>query len=185
MSTFTEFVDTQIEHTARPAQFDQFGACRNIRNVSAGQAVNLEIAIVAKHDLALRIDHNDALPKIVERRANHGIAPGLGRFDDAHCGECPQSQGDQEYQQCKNSERQFGHHAWLERLGEQVGDEHRCGIGGHRRGDERSQKRDRSPRCAGRALPVSASHHAPKLVSAIIRFAGWNRVNTGSLSKGL
>ena len=55
-------------------ELGQFRSCHVFCNVRTGQAINLEIAIVAEHNPLLRIGHHHALVEIVQGGTDEGIA---------------------------------------------------------------------------------------------------------------
>ena len=63
---FEEILDADVEHAALAPQLQQLRAGHVPGNIRTRQAVDLKIAIVAEHDLPLRIAHHDAMVEIVQ-----------------------------------------------------------------------------------------------------------------------
>jgi hypothetical protein len=132
------------------------------------QAIDLEIAVVAEDDAALRIRHHHALVEIVHGGGDKGIAPQLRPPGTMQCGIDPQGDGRQQPANRKAADQAFPDQAGFEAV--EIGPQGRWfgQRGGARRRDRRAQPHEglHSNQNSAASVPVLLSHQPPAISTA-------------------
>lgn len=106
-----------IQHPAPATQFEQVVAVHVRPDIGPRQTVDLEIAVVAENDAALRIRHHHALVEIVHGGGDEGVAPQLQTPAPAQRGKDPQPDRGEKRAHDDGCDQRFPDHVGLE-LGE-------------------------------------------------------------------
>jgi len=159
-----EIVGANVEDATTAPELQQFSAVHERGNIRPEEAVNLQIAVVAKHDPLLRIGDHHTLVEIVQGRTDKRISAQLRALDPAQRRQHPYRDGRKEAADNEAANHRFPDHA---RIGDaRIACRDAQGIRGTREVEWPSKREQAHHDQSGNhdsaaCLPVLVSHQSP------------------------
>ena len=116
------FLDGRLDEAPLLAQLQKIAAGHAGEKIETVETVHLEVAVVAKYDAFLRVEHHDAVGEVVERAGYKGRTPDIGMARAAQRRRYPENDRSKERNDHKAADQQLPDHGGMCTFNRQCGE---------------------------------------------------------------